>query len=553
MFAIDPRDRRALHRHQLPRFANQLSVNMKNEPLNTDPGVRRDVHSELMIRLSKSRRLQAGDKPIFARNLGSLAARVSPNDPLEGARLIVNQAGHESLWPTKRKKYFRLPNEDAPSAGKSGEYASNPAQFRKLAEAAGELLCTSAKPDKVEASRQACTKTLVRGSSFMPIYVPADATTQSAADLLDEYALAVGSAVENRTRIVELWEILQHTPIGLEIFSDETVVEAEPSPYGEVSNFPRSLLQPLFAPHITHGRLSPSRGYHCWAEPLLKIGSLAHERAIRIFCIPPEKQSLFPPSLWSHRRLTPEAIEWMVTVGFAPENASFPPLEMSSTDCGWKEAKAALLQDVSVGFEYSDDERLGLELRLSGNWPFALEVGSGAGALLIEKAGLAADPKMTQHFTCEVGEYFPVDVIFSAPFDPTNPSDVHAIGLLPDGWQYDTGEYEEVKEFAWIKEREMQELNEHDCVQGWTDDEYIAKFLLDDAGVFIPALPNEDPVGGILPAGSIGAALLQNAKVAQGASRISQLLIDRAALIADTGLAFYEAMVEEYRSAIRNI
>lgn len=525
---------------------------MINEPLNTNQTGRHDVHSELMNRLAKSRRLQAGDKPIFAKNLGSLAARVSPNDPLEGARLIVKKAGNESLWPTKRKKFFRLPNENAPPAGKSGEYASNPAQFRKLAEAAGELLCTSTKPEKVEASRKECIKALVKSSSFMPVYVPADASTQSARDLLNEYALAVGEAVKNRTRILELWEILQHTPIGLEVFSDEEMMEAEPSPYGEVANFPRSLLQPSYYPHITHGRLSPSYGYP-WANPKLKIGSVAHERAIRLFCIPPDKQNLFPPSLWSHRRLAPEAIRWMATVGFDPENASFPPLEMSSTDCGWKEAKAALLQDVCLGVEYTDNEMLGLELQLVGDWPFALEVESHAVSSLMEKAELAADPKMTQHFTCKVDELFPVDVIFNAPFDPSNPSDVYAIGLLPDGWQYDIYDYEDVKEFVWTKEGEMEELNVRDRVQGWTDDEYIAKFLLDDAGVFIPALPNADPVAGLLPAGSIGAALLQNAKVAQGASRISQLLIERATLIADTGLAFYEAMVDEYRSAIRNI
>lgn len=525
---------------------------MQNEILNAKPNPRRDVHTALMDRLAQSRRLQAGDKPIFAQNLGSLAARVSPNDPLEGARRIVMQAGNENLWPTKRRKYFRLPNEDAPPADKSGEYASNPAQFRKLAEAAGELLCNSTKIEKLEASRQACIKALVKGSSFMPIYVPADASTQSAKDLLDEYALAVGEAVTNRTRIVELWEILQYTPIGLEVFSDEEIIKEEPSPFGEVANFPQSLLQPRYFSHITHGRLSPSRGYP-WASPLLKIGSVAHQRAIRLFCIPPDKRSLFSPSVLSQGRLSPEAIEWMATVGFNPENASFPPFELSSTDCGWKEAKATLLQEVLLGLQYTDDERLGLEVRLFGDWPFAIEVSSRAGSSLIEKAELVADPKMTQHVTCRVDEHFPVYVIFSAPFDPTNPSDVHAIGLLPAGWQYDIYEYEEVKEFVWHDAGELRELNDHQFDKGWTDDEYLARFLLDDDGIFIPALPNAEPVGGILPASSIGAALLQNAKVAEGSSRISQLLIDQAALIADTGLAFYEAMVEEYRSAIRNI
>jgi hypothetical protein len=40
---------------------------------------------------------------------------------------------------------------------------------------------------------------------------------------------------------------------------------------------------------------------------------------------------------------------------------------------------------------------------------------------------------------------------------------------------------------------------------------------------------------------------------ASSANRITQLLIDKVALTAETGLRFYEAMVDDYRSAINRI
>lgn len=146
---------------------------MQNQRTNPNAQGRHNDLQELYDRLGASRRLAATDKPIFARNLGDLAARISPDDPLDGARRIVMHSGNESLWPTKRKKFFRLPDEDAPPPGKDGDYASYPVQFRKLAEAAGELLCKSNKPEVIENWKRMAIKALANGSSFMPSFVPA--------------------------------------------------------------------------------------------------------------------------------------------------------------------------------------------------------------------------------------------------------------------------------------------------------------------------------------------------------------------------------------------
>jgi hypothetical protein len=76
---------------------------------------------------------------------------------------------------------------------------------------------------------------------------------------------------------------------------------------------------------------------------------------------------------------------------------------------------------------------------------------------------------------------------------------------------------------------------------------------MSEEAVFHPIIPESDPIGGPTPSGTIGASLLQNMRDASSANRITQLLIDKVALTAETGLRFYEAMVDDYRSAINRI
>ena len=65
---------------------------------------------------------------------------------------------------------------------------------------------------------------------------PSSTRRRAREDFADETVLA--EAVKSRTKITELWEILQNTPIGLEIDQENS------SPYGDAASFPRSLLIP---------------------------------------------------------------------------------------------------------------------------------------------------------------------------------------------------------------------------------------------------------------------------------------------------------------------
>lgn len=523
---------------------------MQNQRTNPNAQGRHNDLQELYDRLGASHRLAANDKPIFARNLGDLAARISPDDPLEGARRIVMHSGNESLWPTKRKKFFRLPNEDAPPAGKDGDYASYPVQFRKLAEAAGELLCKSNKPEVIENWKRMAIKALATGSSFMPSFVPAGISDQSAKDLLDEYATVLAEAVKSRTKITELWEILQNTPIGLEIDRENS------SPYGDAASFPRALLTPMYRDSVTTGHLTTTALWNDdeWSKPCVHIGYVAFPVRIRMFCIPEEKSHLFACMPGDDRQLKNEALAWLHSAGFDIDQRKFPPLDVSGESFGWNDAKASILLSVGLGITHLGDAEPEIEICLWGDLSYAAHLGPNRDAKLQSNVALlTADPKLTQHWGLEASEFDCLEVIYDAPFSPTDGAQAKAIGLLPSCWQLGQEALEWAAPDPWLDEYAEMDIPGNNYTRGWTDQEYIAKLLMSEETEFHPIIPESDPIGGVLPSGSIGASLLQNARAASADNRITQLLIDKAALTAETGLRFYEAMVHDYRSAIHRI
>lgn len=523
---------------------------MQNQRTNPYPQGRQNDLQELYDRLGASHRLVATDKPIFARNLGALAARVSPEDPLEGARCIVMHSGNESLWPTKRKKFFRLPDEDAPPAGKDGDYASYPVQFRKLAEAAGELLCKSKKPEVIESWKRMAIKALATGSSFMPSFVPAGISDQSAKDLLDEYATVLAEAVKSRTKITELWEVLQNAPIGLDIYHENS------SPYGNAASFPRSLLTPMYHDSVTTGQLTTTSAWDGdeWSKPCVAIGYASFPARIRMFGIPEEKRHLFPRKTMVDGNLSSEAVAWLQSAGFDLEERKFPDLDAGDHTYGWKNAHASIFLKVGLGITHDGDADPRVEICLWGDLDYAAH--PNRDVLRSNVTEIVSNPSTSQHWGLKCTEFEYLEAVYDRPFSRSDDREAVAIGLLPSCWQLGSGSVEWAAPSVWLDEASSDagdEIYANNFTRGWTDEEFIAKLLMSEETEFHPFIPESDPVGGVLPSGSIGASLLQNARAASSDNRITQLLIDKAALTAETGLRFYEAMVHDYRSAIHRI
>lgn len=523
------------------------------------PERRNDVR-EFTERLEGTKRLSASDKAVFAGNLGELAARLSPDDPLEGAKRIVMKAGLQGLWPTKRKKYFRLPDESAPNLAKDGDYASSPRSFMTLAEAAGELLNKSNRPEDVEGWRAFAIKKLLTGSTFMPSFVPSGASGQSAKQLLDEYASVLAEAVKSRTRITELWSILEDTRIGLDASPGTSSV------YGRVAEFPTALLSPncLDNTSLQYSRdntpyyLSADRPWidDGWAKPCLRIGRLTFPISIWMYRIPEDKRHLFvvPPGTERiNARFSTEAVHCLEELGFDFERMAFPAADRNDSETPWIRAKATIFMDVRLGITHYGDGVPEVEIDLWSNVSSAVHFDPRAHSLNVKS--MIEDDDLHQIESIGNEELDRLDFIYDQPAPIDELQHQMPIGILPSMWDYD--EYMEWSVPHLFYSEDDAELGkllfENSEAHGWTDDEFIARILMSEHTEFHPTIPDSSPIGGVLPAGSVGAALLHNARSASPPNRITQLLINKVALTAETSLRFYDAMVEDARAAIHRI
>ena len=122
------------------------------------------------------------------------------------------------------------------------------------------------------------------------------------------------------------------------------------------------------------------------------------------------------------------------------------------------------------------------------------------------------------------------------------------IGILPHGWI-------KLEQQNWLNDgHDFYEFEETIGANGWTEDRFLARVLLGAEDLrFYPVNPEAKPIAGVLRKGSVGASLLNNLNAKSDANSITNQLIEKAALTADAGLKFYEAVLEEHRAAIRKI
>ena len=146
-----------------------------------------------------------------------------------------------------------------------------------------------------------------------------------------------------------------------------------------------------------------------------------------------------------------------------------------------------------------------------------------------------------------------IDIIYDKPIDPNENFDARAIGILPSGWQSELEDPDWETRPIWLNQEEYwftQELNEE---SGWTDNICTSEILLTNKYRFYPSISEAEPVASVLPEGSVGASILQNALHALEPNRISDILLDASQELATAGLTYYEEMINRYRTAIHRI
>jgi hypothetical protein len=139
------------------------------------------------------------------------------------------------------------------------------------------------------------------------------------------------------------------------------------------------------------------------------------------------------------------------------------------------------------------------------------------------------------------------EFIYNDFFDRNKDHQLLPVAILPEWWIQCGGD-------NWLDDKDYIKFRENVESRSWTEGEFQAQMLLGAEDIrFYPTNLEADPIAGVLRSGSVGASLLSNLNAKSDANSITNLLIEKAALTAEAGLKFYEAMLEDHRSAIRKI
>jgi hypothetical protein len=486
-------------------------------------------------RLGRTARVPLDDRPTMAANLGRLAERINPASPLAGAKRIVDETGHEGLWQ-KRKRFIRLPSEDASPIDETGAYGSSGSTYLSLARSAGKILASNQTPDAVERERERAVRTMLVGTSFLPSYTPLTKSDRTAKSLLDEYESVLLGAVKTRTRLVDLWTVLEDSPLDLEArAADEEPFELT---FGGTEKFPETLLRPIFRDHIVEAIFQPKDGIGFgWDEPTVELGFVAIQVVTSMFAIPEDAAELFHASNENEDGyLAEEAVEWLRSIGY--RKGSFLPDDPfdRTVGYGWKPATFSVLRRVGLTIAKNDEGQPKLKLHCWGDDAVAYNsygLNGHQEDMIVESGGQTSQ---LRSLDCDTDDdlYDCLYAVYSEPlrYDVFG-GEARVVGLLP----------------TWNISSEFYRFS--DC--GWSDDPTSASLLIGGEHRFIPTIENCEPVAGPLRSGSLGAGILNNAISAQDANSVANLLIEKAALTADAALRFHEAMVDRYRDALRRI
>ncbi|RYH00371.1 MAG: hypothetical protein EON58_00395 [Alphaproteobacteria bacterium] len=482
-------------------------------------------------------RLSNSDKSKFAENLGKLAARVDPANPRLGAQKMVSISGLEGVWE-KRKRFFRLPGEDAPNPTKDGEYGSRPRTFVRLAQAAGTVLAGSTREELLIAERRRAVRALADGSSFLPTFAPSDPGDRTAKSLLDHFSSSLCTAIAERTRITDLWATLKDSPFGVDAFDADELSLVEPSPYGDAATVPASLLRPLYREHIIAGRFNAIGGTLGvdteWAKPAIVIGLIAFPVETRIFVVPEEIAVEFGSEKETEEGLiSATAQHWLQGIGY--DHGGLPELTFAEDRrYGWKPCGVSVMRWVGLEIDADDNGDPCLNIVTWGSHDrigFSFwEVG-----LAVPEQGISqSNGKLSQARYVDLDGSHLAFAIHDIPFDSSQSGHPPVVGLLP--WDFEFGLHSD--EFE---------------LKGWTEEQETFAILASDKGRFYPTMPEAEPINGPLMGGSVGASILQNVRFSSKENSMAALLIEKARVTADAGLKFRESLIETYREAFRHI
>ena len=515
------------------------------------------------------KRLLKEDQRVAAVNLGLLAQSISPDKPLDGVHRIVAESGVSGILE-KRKRFFQLPEDELISPNKDHIRNANPSTCINLARAAGRLLSKSSDLKIREQGEKEALRTLLTGTSFLPKYTPRNPGERSVTRLLDEYATRLCETIEKQTKIADLWHVLQDSPFWIERSSEPL----PPSIYGAAAHCSPELVEiirPGLMDIVGNERFVPGgsfdfnwdefhhrRNWHC---PELQLGYVFLTYDMYGLKLPKDITKERDERDYYQRRN-----EWLSQIGFFNKSKK-------AYENHLHKVKVAIFHPLMMYVTKTLSNKICIEISLSGNRfgapgfncvvidHYSLFRGNESFSKVVEEfeTGNSSNSDLESieenleirelddyeffDYTC-AGECCPRAKSITLPNESNEP-DEFLLTQDPDGsfgygcWQ-DREAFEEYKDL-WLS-------------SGWVDDPGIAKILFgSDEIAFIPSIKFAEPVSSVAREGTVAASILQNVITAPPEHQISQMLTKRTSVIADSGLRFYDEMLNHYRLNIANI
>lgn len=525
-------------------------------------------------------RVLALDRPILARNLGRLAARLNSDRPQAGAKAIYAEAGESwsSQW-IKRKRFIRLPDEAAPAVDGEGDYGASGSSYVTLAKAAGKLLADSRDETVRKQHEERAVRGLLLGTSFLPNYQPPSLAEQNAASLLVELSARLTERIAGTTRLLELWKLLDSAP-----FEPASSVQKEFQDIAAVPEALRKILDSDWHPNddktLFFSDIGCSTGV--WHMPFLNLGTLLLKRKMWVFRIPRRLGKLFS-GLGRGKDPPPELTAWLESLGHVgswPPPIDYDPLQ----DFGWSLVDVDVIHRVMLQIAESSTRDCAVELKietLNNDWDTNLPDilyngpigGNGQGAL---RASARMDRVRKEVVKKQCGSLcYPYhgekapQLGLSWPWwmesvsDQSSEDDAHdkyirlvidmaqADGVDAAGLDSADGQADEF--IGYVLPCADEGFAQSAFLSGWVDDPTIAELVLEASDLeFFPTFAVPEKIPAPAAQRSIAAAILRNLAGAATHQRIDTMLIERADLIAKAGLGYHERLMQFHRERLQH-